>query len=413
MRLIVPDRYSVYSGVETINRHLFPALARRGVPVTWVVPDHRLAGFRAAPECAEVQLEDAFWPRQNWRRWLEALARRGARVGEGAAAWAQRREAKSYRARIVALAKRHGATHALSTWILSEDFPGLPLPHSALFLDRNWACAPGEGPGEKARRLDARVRTWAAGAQRMFAISESAARELRELAPAHAGKVVCLPLAAAAPSVAPTAPEGKTRGERDVVFYYPATANPHKNHRTLFAAAAVLAAERLPFRIVLSGFATPGLLGDTPLSDARTEEARRHFQCHRSLLAGRIEARGYGSTVEVEANYRACDCVVLPSEYEGFGLPLAEALRRQRPVIASDIAPFHEQIAFYRAEETVMRFPPTAVEELAARMRRVIAGELPPQRAIEAVAGRVANWTWDRVAMVFCEALAESPAAAK
>lgn len=406
MRLIVPDRYSVYSGVETINRHLLPALVRQGVPVTWVVPDHRIAGFRAAPECADVRLEDAFWPRGSWRRWVEGLARRGGRFG-GASLWAARIEKHFYRARIETLAEGEGDAHAFSTWILSEDFPGLPVPHSALFLDRNWACAPGEGDVEKAGRLDARVRTWAAGAHRMFAISECAARELRELAPAHAGKIVHLPLAATAPLIAATAPERNRERARPTVFYYPATANPHKNHRTLFAAAAMLAAERLPFRVVLSGFATPGLLGDAVLADPRTEAARSQFARARGLLAGVIEARGYGSPADVEANYRACDCVVLPSEYEGFGLPLAEALGRRRPVIASDIEPFREQIAFYGAQETVAKFTPTSVEELAAHMRRVIAGQTPSAEALQEVEKRVARWTWDRVAAVFLEGISE------
>src|SRR5579875_1948751 len=40
--------------------------------------------------------------------------------------------------------------------------------------------------------------------------------------------------------------------------------------------------------------------------------------------------------------YNACDVLVLPSSYEGFGIPLAEGLAAGIPVVASDIEVFHE-----------------------------------------------------------------------
>ena len=40
--------------------------------------------------------------------------------------------------------------------------------------------------------------------------------------------------------------------------------------------------------------------------------------------------------------YNACDCFIMPSLYEGFGLPVLEAFSAGLPVVASDIATFRE-----------------------------------------------------------------------
>jgi glycosyltransferase involved in cell wall biosynthesis len=45
---------------------------------------------------------------------------------------------------------------------------------------------------------------------------------------------------------------------------------------------------------------------------------------------------------EIPGYYQHCDVVVQVSEYEGFGIPVAEALAAGKPVIANDIPPFRE-----------------------------------------------------------------------
>ncbi len=46
---------------------------------------------------------------------------------------------------------------------------------------------------------------------------------------------------------------------------------------------------------------------------------------------------GYVDVKVLEYLYLCCSCVVLPSVYEGFGMPYAEALFSQKPIVACDI----------------------------------------------------------------------------
>jgi glycosyltransferase involved in cell wall biosynthesis len=75
------------------------------------------------------------------------------------------------------------------------------------------------------------------------------------------------------------------------------------------------------------------------------EEASLFPEEHVKELNGYITVAGNVTPAEVNALYDSTRRVVLPSRYEGLGLPLIEAVQRGKQVLCSDIPPFREQLA--------------------------------------------------------------------
>ena len=132
-------------------------------------------------------------------------------------------------------------------------------------------------------------------------------------------QVVSAPLfvSHAAPRSSTGAPAGGAH------FLYPAITAPHKNHRMLLEALAKVVAVRKDAALVLTGAAGPaeGEVASAIEALGLTKNVRR---------LGRVPAE------ELDALFDDAVALVYPSTYEGFGLPLAEAMAVGCPVIASD-----------------------------------------------------------------------------
>ncbi|MFN7992162.1 MAG: glycosyltransferase family 1 protein [Bryobacteraceae bacterium] len=143
---------------------------------------------------------------------------------------------------------------------------------------------------------------------------------------------------------------------------------PRKNHIGLIAAFAemVRAYPRLPHHLVLAG-------KDTWFSPRVREAARQ------SGVADRIRFAGFVSDDELLQLYNACDLFVFPSFYEGFGLPVLEAMACGRAVACSRTSALPEVadgagILFdpYETSEMVRAMADLLVDpELRARMERL------------------------------------------
>jgi glycosyltransferase involved in cell wall biosynthesis len=152
-------------------------------------------------------------------------------------------------------------------------------------------------------------------------------------------------------------------GPREPFLLYPANRWRHKNHDRLFDAFALLRGERPELRLVLTG------LG------------------HERLPAG-VESRGRLSLDELAELYRRASALVFPSLYEGFGLPVLEAMASGCPVAASRVASLPE-IAGDAAEW----FDPSSAEDMAAAVERALRGE-----KVDAGLAQARRFTWDACA---------------
>jgi glycosyltransferase involved in cell wall biosynthesis len=137
-------------------------------------------------------------------------------------------------------------------------------------------------------------------------------------------------------------------------LFYPAHDWPHKNHARLMEAMA-RAAPHLPhdMKLVLTG---------RPFGPGHPAAALMQ----QPALRGRVAHLGFRSPLEVRALFQQCEALVFPSLFEGFGMPVAEAMIAGRPVACSNATSLPEIAA-----DAALFFDPTDVDDLAARMVEV------------------------------------------
>lgn len=107
-------------------------------------------------------------------------------------------------------------------------------------------------------------------------------------------------------------------------------------------------------------------------------------------LAQSVEHVGRPSDRELAKLYIAASGLIYPSLYEGFGIPLVEAMTCQCPVIASDIPSSREITAGLAAY-----FHPDDATSLAAQLERLLQ---EPSPHLDAALQRSQEFSWDRTA---------------
>ena len=152
-------------------------------------------------------------------------------------------------------------------------------------------------------------------AARVLAISELTRRDLVELYGIPEEKIVVTPLAAD-PAFSPEGPAAD--GSPYVLFV--GALQPRKEPTVAIEALSLLGDEGL--RLVLAG----------PDKGGRADTERAAAELG---MADRVELRGHVPQAELAALYRGAACLVFPSRYEGFGLPVLEAMASGTPVVAS------------------------------------------------------------------------------
>jgi glycosyltransferase involved in cell wall biosynthesis len=168
---------------------------------------------------------------------------------------------------------------------------------------------------------------------------------------------------------------------------YVGNVKPHKNLARLIQAFEQIAAS-IPHRLVIVG-RKEGLLTSDEAAFTRA-----------AALGERVQYAGQVSDAELESLVANCDALVLPSLYEGFGLPPLEALACGRPVAVS-LGSSLPEVCGPEADY----FDPTSTESIAASLRR-LATRTPDAR--ETVARRRAwasQFNWDASAAAAKSAL--------
>jgi hypothetical protein len=163
-------------------------------------------------------------------------------------------------------------------------------------------------------------------------------------------------------------------------IFYPANGWRHKNHEVLVGAMAHVARERPGLRLVLTGcpFDLPGRL--QPILDEHG-------------LHDRVRHLGYVPRGDVAGLYAAAALLVFPSLFEGFGLPLLEAMHFGTPVACSDVCSLPEV-----GGEAARFFDPRAERDIAAAILEVTGDPSLRRRLTEAGREQVGRFSYARTA---------------
>jgi len=99
------------------------------------------------------------------------------------------------------------------------------------------------------------------------------------------------------------------------------------------------------------------------------------------------------SDLEVRCAYKLCSLFIFPSSYEGFGIPILEAMAARRPMVLSDLAVFREI-----TQEKGVYFPCHDVELMALAIENVLSSSSERARLVEYGSERVRAFSFPNLA---------------
>lgn len=173
---------------------------------------------------------------------------------------------------------------------------------------------------------------------------------------------------------------------------YPANPWPHKNHARLFRALALLhelTGERVP--LVCTG----RLPGRRPGALELARDA--------GLPADQVHDLGFVEAADMPALYRCARLLMFPSLFEGFGIPVLEALASGCPVACSDTTSLPEL-----GGDAVRYFDPRSEASIAAALEELWRDDARRDELARGGLERAAGFAWERVVPRLLDAYASA-----
>jgi glycosyltransferase involved in cell wall biosynthesis len=192
--------------------------------------------------------------------------------------------------------------------------PGVAGPTVVTVHDISFALSRSYAPIYDLLAMRALVPRSMKRAERVFTVSEWSKREIAERYRIDPAKIVVTPNG--------VDPRYTTEGPTEDGSPYLLFVGAIQARKDPVAAVDALASLGGDLRLVFAG------------PDKGDAGAVRERAAERGV-AGRIELRGYVTNEALAALYRGAACLVFPSRYEGFGLPILEAMASGTPVVAT------------------------------------------------------------------------------
>lgn len=258
----------------------------------------------------------------------------------------------------------------------------LPMPSVLTYYDVIGLVHPSALPSARARVLfRALSRLALASADKVILLSESARRDVaRYFGVAEAKTTVIRP--AADPQFRPQPADAVDRvraayGLNGPYVLYVGINKPHKNVETLVEAWARAK--------------TAGVLVLAGREDPRYPQARQRVAA--LGLGDRVRFLGDVPEADLPTLYAGATLFAFPSLYEGFGLPVLEAMACGAPVVSSNAASLPEVVG-----DAGPLLPPTDVEAWADTLARLLASPATLDAMRARSLARAAEFSWHKAA---------------
>jgi alpha-1,3-rhamnosyl/mannosyltransferase len=217
----------------------------------------------------------------------------------------------------------------------------------------------------------------AARSSRIIAVSESTATDLAHYLPGTAGKTKIIPHGVDHEffSIGERRYESPRRNTGPYLLAV-STLHPHKNFERLLQAFERFRKSRPEYRLIvagLKGFAT-----------RRIEDLARELDLGKS-----VEFTGWIPRPQLLALFEGAHAFIAPSLFEGFGLPLLEAMAAGIPTACSAIPVFDSLTG-----DAVLRFDPHSVTAIADAMERLATDAAFRSRAAQQGPARARTFDW-------------------
>lgn len=164
------------------------------------------------------------------------------------------------------------------------------------------------------------------------------------------------------------------------------TLHPHKNIERLVRAFTRFHREKPQFRLVLAG-----------MRGFHTEAVEREIAASSAAEAMRVT--GWIEREELYELFTRAAMFIYPSTFEGFGMPILEALAAGVPAACSNIEPLAGIVG-----GAAVLFPPEDERAITSAMRQLASGSLPPVPGPE----RAREFSWDAAARMTAATLAST-----
>jgi glycosyltransferase involved in cell wall biosynthesis len=219
-------------------------------------------------------------------------------------------------------------------------------------------------------------------ATRLAAISENTKKEMQELFDIPPSKIDIVYAGVDAP-IKMTRKEAREIisriGIKQKYILFVGTIEPRKNVKNLIHAYAALPRSiRQEYKLILVG-----------------KKGWRTNDIYQAAvgLGNQVKFMGYLTERELASLYKTTTLFVYPSLYEGFGLPVLEAMSYGAPVVTSNTTSLPEV-----AGDAAIIINPWHIKEITRAIKRVISNDTLREKLITRGLERIKNFTWKKCA---------------